>query len=50
MISEFIAWDSQPLDDWAVRYAAGNFKDLAGCHTHLVERGQGKLLHGRYPS
>ena len=49
MKTEFVAWNSQPLDDWAERYAKGKFIDLAGRRTHFVERGQGKpviLIHG----
>jgi pimeloyl-ACP methyl ester carboxylesterase len=48
-MTEFVAWNSQPLDDWAERYAKGKFVDLAGRRTHFVERGQGKpiiLVHG----
>lgn len=48
-MSEFIPWNSQPLDVWADRYAEGKFIDLAGRRTHFVERGQGKpvvLIHG----
>jgi len=47
-MSEFIPWNSQPLDEWAERYAEGDFVDLAGRRTHFVERGEGKplLLHG----
>jgi pimeloyl-ACP methyl ester carboxylesterase len=49
MVSEFIPWNSQPLEVWRERYAEGNFIDLAGRRTHFVERGQGKLvvlIHG----
>lgn len=48
-MSEFIPWNSQPLETWAERYAEGQFIDLAGHRTHFVERGQGKpvvLIHG----
>jgi len=48
-MSEFIPWNSQPLDEWADRYAEGDFVDLGGWRTHFVERGQGKpvlLIHG----
>lgn len=48
-MTEFVAWNSQPLDAWAERYAKGKFVDLAGRRTHFVERGQGEpviLIHG----
>ncbi len=48
-MSEFIAWNSQPLEKWAERYAEGAFVDLAGRRTHFVVRGQGHpvvLIHG----
>ena len=48
-MTEFVAWNSRPLDEWAERYAKGKFIDLAGRQTHFVERGQGKpviLIHG----
>lgn len=48
-MSEFVAWNSQPLDVWAERYAEGKFLDLAGRRTHFVERGNGSpiiLIHG----
>ncbi len=48
-MSEFIPWNSQPLDLWAERYAEGKFLDLAGHSTHYIEGGQGEpvvLIHG----
>lgn len=48
-MTEFIPWNSQPLDVWADRYAEGKFIDLAGRRTHFIERGQGNpavLIHG----
>ena len=48
-MSEFIPWDSQPLDVWASKYAPGKFVDLDGRRTHYIEKGEGKpvlLLHG----
>jgi len=46
---KFVPWNSQPLDAWAERYAAGAFIDLAGRSTHYIEKGEGPpliLLHG----
>lgn len=48
-MSEFIQWNSQPLDVWAEQHAEGNFIDLAGRRTHFIEKGQGNpvvLIHG----
>lgn len=45
----FVPWNSQTLDAWSARHAEGNFINLAGRHTHFIERGQGKpviLIHG----
>jgi pimeloyl-ACP methyl ester carboxylesterase len=45
----FIPWNSQPLEEWAARYAQGKFVDLGGRQTHYVEQGEGEpviLLHG----
>ena len=42
-------WNSQPLDEWRVKYAKGKLIDLDGHSTHYVEKGDGKpviLLHG----
>ena len=46
---EFIPWNSQPLDEWARKYAVGRFIDLDGCSTHYIEKGEGEpviLVHG----
>ncbi len=48
-MSDFIPWSSQPLDDWAAKYAKGKFIDLDGRKTHYVEKGEGEpviFLHG----
>lgn len=48
-MDSFVPWNSQALDVWSARHAEGNFIDLAGRHTHFIERGQGKpviLIHG----
>ena len=48
-MSEFIPWNSQPLDVWASKYAPGKFIDLDGRSTHYIEKGEGNpviLLHG----
>lgn len=48
-MSDFIPWNSQPLDRWAARYAPGKFIDLGGRRTHYTEKGSGPpliLLHG----
>ena len=50
-MSEFIPWNSQPLDDWATKYAKGKFVDLEGHKTHYIEKGEGEpiiLIHGFY--
>lgn len=50
-MAEFIAWNSQPLDVWAQKYAQGKSIDLAGRATHYIERGEGEpviLLHGYF--
>lgn len=44
-----VAWNSQPLEAWAARYAKGRTIDLDGHRTHYVEFGHGSpviLLHG----
>jgi len=44
-----VPWNSQPLDAWAKKYAAGNFIELDGRRTHYIDRGTGSpvlLLHG----
>lgn len=48
-MSDFIPWNSQPLDYWAKRYAKGRFVDLDGHSTHYIEMGEGEpviLIHG----
>lgn len=48
-MSEFIPWNSQPLDLWAQKHARGKFVDLGGRRTHYLEKGEGEpviLLHG----
>ncbi|UAA38672.1 alpha/beta fold hydrolase [Paraneptunicella aestuarii] len=52
-MSQFVPWDSQPLDEWAEKYAKGKFVELGGRQTHYLEKGDGKegaapviLLHG----
>ena len=45
----FIPWNSQPLYDWASKYAPGKFIELDGLSTHYIEKGSGEpviLLHG----
>lgn len=44
-----VPWNSQPLDEWRVKYAKGKLINLDGHSTHYVEKGDGKpviLLHG----
>ena len=48
-MNRFVPWNSQPLEAWAEKHAAGRFIDLAGRRTHYIERGEGRpvvLLHG----
>jgi pimeloyl-ACP methyl ester carboxylesterase len=48
-MAEFIRWDSQPLDEWGKKYAAGKFISIDGHSTHYIEKGKGEpviLLHG----
>jgi len=48
-MSEFIPWNSQPLEEWTSKYASGNIIDLDGLSTHYIEKGSGKpviLIHG----
>jgi pimeloyl-ACP methyl ester carboxylesterase len=48
---KFIPWNSQPLDQWSLKYASGKFIDLNGHRTHYIERGSGEpviLLHGYF--
>lgn len=49
VMSEFVPWNSQPLDLWAGKHAGGKFVDLGGRRTHYLEKGAGEpviLLHG----
>ena len=48
-MSDFIPWNSQPLEEWSNKYAKGAFIDLAGRKTHYLEKGAGPaliLIHG----
>jgi len=48
-MTEFIPWNSQSLDEWAKKYAAGKFVELDGRSTHYIEKGKGEpviLVHG----
>lgn len=48
-MSDFIPWNSQPLDRWTERHAKGKFVELGGRRTHYIEKGFGPpliLLHG----
>lgn len=48
-MAKFIPWNSQPIDDWASKYATGEFIDLMGRSTHYIVKGSGKpiiLIHG----
>jgi pimeloyl-ACP methyl ester carboxylesterase len=50
-MTEFVPWNSQPLDEWANKYAAGKFINLDGNSTHYIEKGEGEpviLIHGFY--
>ncbi len=50
-MSNFIPWSSQPLDEWAEKYARGKMTDLDGLKTHYIEKGEGEpviLVHGFY--
>ena len=45
----FIPWNSQPLEDWASKYAPGKFIEIDGLSTHYIEKGAGEpviFLHG----
>jgi pimeloyl-ACP methyl ester carboxylesterase len=45
----FIPWNSQPLVNWASKYAPGKFIELDGLSTHYIEKGSGEpliMLHG----
>jgi pimeloyl-ACP methyl ester carboxylesterase len=48
-MAQYVPWNSQPLDEWADKYATGKFIDLGGNSTHYVEKGEGEpvvLIHG----
>jgi pimeloyl-ACP methyl ester carboxylesterase len=48
-MAEFIPWNSQPLDEWAKKYATGKFITFDGHSTHYIEKGEGEpviLIHG----
>jgi pimeloyl-ACP methyl ester carboxylesterase len=48
-MNKFTPWNSQPLNEWAQKYAQGKFIDLDGKSTHYIEKGKGKpliLIHG----
>lgn len=48
-MTKFIRWSSQPLDEWAQKYAQGKFVDINGHSTHYIEMGSGDpviLVHG----
>lgn len=50
-MNNFIPWSSQPLDEWAGKFARGKFVELDGHQTHYIEKGQGDpviLIHGFY--
>jgi pimeloyl-ACP methyl ester carboxylesterase len=49
IMTGFIPWNSQALEDWASKYAPGKFIKLDGLSTHYIEKGVGEtviLLHG----
>jgi 2-hydroxymuconate-semialdehyde hydrolase len=48
-MTDFIPWDSQPLDVWAEKHAEGKSIDLEGRRTHFIDTGSGSpiiLIHG----
>ena len=48
-MTEFVPWNSQPLDEWSQKYAEGKFITLDGQSTHYIEMGAGEpviLIHG----
>jgi len=50
-MTRFIPWNSQPISEWAKKYAEGKFIDLDGRSTHYIEKGEGEaiiLLHGYF--
>jgi pimeloyl-ACP methyl ester carboxylesterase len=51
IMTKFIPWNSQPLNEWSRKYAPGKFVDLDGYATHYIEMGSGEpviLLHGYF--
>lgn len=50
-MGRFVPRNSQPLDEWQRKYAAGKFINLDGHTTHYIEKGSGPpviLLHGYF--
>lgn len=48
-MSNYISWNSQPIDQWSAEHAPGKFIDLDGIRTHYIEKGDGSpviLIHG----
>lgn len=48
-MSEYIPWNSKPLEEWRAKHAKGKFIKLNGHSTHYVEHGEGEpiiLIHG----
>lgn len=48
-MSKFVPWSSQPLKEWASKYARGKFVELDGLSTHYFVKGSGEpviLIHG----
>ena len=48
-MTDTVSWNSQPLDEWAQKYAAGSFIDLDGRRTHFIDEGSASpvlLVHG----
>jgi pimeloyl-ACP methyl ester carboxylesterase len=48
-MNTFVPWDSQPLEEWANRYARGKFLTLDEKQMHYIEKGEGEpviLIHG----
>lgn len=50
-MSSSIRWNSQPLDDWAMRHARGKRIEIGGDVVHYIQLGKGPtlmMLHGFY--
>lgn len=48
-MGKFIPWNSQPIEEWAKKYAPGKLTNLDRYQTHYLESGEGEpviLLHG----